>query len=148
MLGIESCFSPRTASALNYGDMSPGFLILSIYLFIYSLYIPIEAPHPTAPLSSQSPILLSFTSEKMEAPPGYQPTQAPQVFVALGTSSPTEARQSRPVRVTGFTGRQQSQTKPPQDKAAHLLHMCRGLGPALVCSLVDGSFLGTPKGIG
>ena len=100
-------------------------------------------PPPTAPLSSQFPILLSFTFEKMEAPPGYQPTQAPQVTVALGTSSPTEARQSRPVRVTGSTGRQQSQTKPPQDKAAHLLHMCRGLGPALVCSLVDGSFLGT-----
>ena len=74
---------------------------------------------------------------------GVSHTLAHQVSAGLGTSSPTEARQSRPVRVTGSTGRQQSQTKPPQDKAAHLLHMCRGLGPALVCSLVDGSFLGT-----
>ena len=50
MLGIESCFSPRTASALNYGDMSPGFLILSIYLLIYSLYIPIDAASDWAAL--------------------------------------------------------------------------------------------------
>lgn len=67
--------------------------------------------------------------------PGYQSTQAPEVTVALGLSSPTEARHCGPFRGMGSTGRQQSQGKsPPQflvdlreDQTAHLLYMCRGM---------------------
>ena len=64
---------------------------------------------------------------------GYTPTLAPQVTAGKDTFSLTEARQDSPVRGTGFTGKQESQGKPPcqllgdlyEDKAAYLLHMCR-----------------------
>jgi hypothetical protein len=54
-----------------------------------------------------------------------------QVGVKLGTSSPIEPRQGRPVRGKGSRDRQQGQSQPlllqlqvpHEDQAAHLLHM-------------------------
>lgn len=52
--------------------------------------------------------------------------------MGLRTSSPSDASQDSQVRGVG-SGSSCSRTR-NEDHAAHLLHMCRGLGPASVCS--------------
>lgn len=109
---------------------------LSLYVqlpVVSERYCFLEVPKPLPPPLRRGEVLC-----------GYQPTLVPQVMAGLGTSFPSDARQGSPVRRTGSTGRQQSQGKSStpvvrylhEDQAVHLLHMCRGLGPALMCSSV------------
>jgi hypothetical protein len=84
----------------------------------------------------------------------YQSILAYLVTAGLDTSSPTKARQGSPVKGGGSTGRQQSQGQPlfqllgelHEDKAAHLLHMCRRPRSSPVYSLFGGSDCGRPPG--
>ena len=127
---------------------------MKIALFFLSLIClctlhPDHSPFPPTPLlHSLSPT--PFSSDKGE-PRHRIPTLA-QVTAGLGTSSPTEARQSSPVRGIGSIGGQQSQRGPspvsggPTWTLTYLLYMCRGLGLACVCSLVGGSVSGSPQG--
>ena len=81
------------------------------YYLNYSLY----SPNESTLFSDMAPFLpaLPFTSEKREVPPPRVVTHpSTQVTAAVGTSSSNEARQSRPVRGTVSTSRQQSQDKP------------------------------------
>jgi hypothetical protein len=117
-------------------------------------------------LSSHHPLMQVFFpfQEKRKPPLGVTSSPTPltlhflipahQVTVGLNLtlSSPTEARQGRPFRDTGSTGRQQDQGRPSsscwnphEDQAAHLPHMFKGRGPARVCSLVGDSVSGSPQ---
>lgn len=109
-----------------------------------SLYIPIVVSLP--PLLP-SPPSRPLPPRPLSCPEG-KPLRVPahlahHVSGGLSSSSPTEVRQGSPVRVTGSTGRQQSQRRPSfqllgdphEDRAAHLLHMCGGPRSTL-CMLV------------
>ena len=109
-------------------------MILSYFI---SLYISITDPHLDP--SSHSFSLHSFSSGRVEAPPGFSPTLTHQVSAGIKTSSPTDARQGSPVRGTYFTNRQQLLGDPHGDQAACLLHMCRGPLSSCVCSFIGGS---------
>lgn len=73
-----------------------------------------------------------------------------QVADGLVTSFPNGARKGSPVRGAGSTGRQKSQGKLPGTNMKTKLHICficsGALAPALVCSLVGCSVLGTSQG--
>ena len=78
-------------------------------LFIYSLYNPISAlPLLPVPPHISSSTLKGETFFGCQYPllPSTVPYPVHQVAVGLGTSSPTEARQSCPFRGAGSIGRQ------------------------------------------
>jgi hypothetical protein len=86
-----------------------------------------------------------------------QSTPALQVSSRLGVSSPTEGRQGSPARTYPNIQATNSFGIDPapivqdlhEGQAAHLVHMSReGLGPACVCTLVDGSVSEITKGPG
>lgn len=89
-----------------------SFFDLFHFIVNYFVCIP-NVASPMAPCTVLPPLHF-FTSERVQ-PPGI-PHPGHQIFIGLGTSSPTEARQDRP-----------------------LIHMCQGLRSACVWSLIDGS---------
>lgn len=97
-------------------------------------------------LSPYSHSLFLLLVRKGEASHGYQAALEYQVKVRQGTSFLIKARRGNPVGRKGAKGRQSSQRwpllqlllVPQEDKAAQLLHMCKG--PSSVpCMLYAGS---------
>lgn len=83
---------------------------------------------PLSDPPSQNPSPPFFSSERVP-PLSYPPTLAHLVSVRLSTSSSPEARQNR-----------------HGNWATCLLHICRGLLPAPVCSLIGGSVSESSQG--
>ena len=151
--------TPQFLTSVSGKHIFPIYLF--IYLFIHSLTLchNHNPPHThlVIPLhSSSSQPTIPFISENGEVSSGYQLTLTTQVTAGLGTSFPTETNQESPVRVTGFTGRQQSQNKPPlqllgdlhEDQAAYMLQGTRGAMSILVFFWLVIQSLGAPKGPG
>jgi len=70
---------------------------MSLFIDIFSLHLSQLLPHDPVPPTQSLPI--PIFSERVEGPVGYpSPLLAHQVSAALSASSPTEARQGRPVR--------------------------------------------------
>jgi hypothetical protein len=73
-----------------------------LFFKIHSLYIPITVLSPSPLPIASLPILLPFSSERVETFPGYPPTLSHQVSAELLDSSPTEARQGSRSQGSGF----------------------------------------------
>lgn len=115
--------------------------VLIIFIFLFSIYFNFfltyfrscQIPSPSDLISSPSPtvFLLSFSSQYMGVPVYQQPLTL-QVSVWLGASSPTEATEGSPARITYPTycqlllGYPRSSFSRPTWRASCIsLHMCR-----------------------
>lgn len=129
-------------------SLQPYPTLFRKFIYLFTLHPHISPPLlPELPSHRSSPIPITLSSEKRDLPSVLcHPTLARQI---TGGGS-TEVRQGGPTRETGSAhSRQQIQGQllgcPREDQAAPLLHMCRGLGPACVHSLVGGSIFESPQ---
>jgi hypothetical protein len=142
--------------------LNPGFFFNSsfnfIYLFIYftySLCIPFTAPSRSPPPTTLPSSSLPFSSEQVGVPFRIPATLALQVSTTLGASSPTETRQSNPpsrtyptLQATAFGIAPAPVVWDPHETKLHICLICAGgLGPAHLCTLVDGSDPESPRRI-
>ena len=99
------------------------------FSFIINLIMLLQPP-PNPSLTKPSPITPFTSPQRRGNPLGYHPTLGHQVKEGLGISSPLRVpkRQTQP--------QLELLRDLHEDKAVHLLQMCRGLSSAPACSLV------------